>query len=469
MNKQSQLLEMKITENEAALLKCATSYAVEYLEQLSEMPPFPSEESLEKCSLFEELLPEHSCEASQVINLLGEHGSKMTVAHTGGRYFGFVCGGVLPVALSARWIADTWDQNNALYAMSPIASVLENLCERWLVELLHLPNHTAAGMVGGSSVAIITALTAARNAILLKTGWDVHLRGLFGAPRLRVIIGEQAHSSVLKALSMIGIGVDMIERVPVDEQGRMRLECMRLPDANTLIVVQAGNVNSGSFDPIDEICQIAEKVGAWVHVDGASGLWAAASRRTKYLCKGIERANSWSTDAHKTLNAPYDSGIVFCKDRDQLVRAMQASGAYIEYSSARDNMLYTPEMSRRARSIELWAILKTLGREGVEALVDQLCHMATYFSERLSDVGFIIGNEVVFNQIIVQCESQATTIATLEGIKKSGVCWCGGTTWFGKPAIRVSVSSWRTDEEAIDLCVDAFISARECARRNSSK
>ncbi len=468
MKKQAEENFLDTSDSEIELLESAAKFATTYLEHLSEMPPYPTSDSLKKLAFFSEPLPDQSCAPSEVIELLGEHGSKMTVAHTGARYFGFVCGGVLPVALSARWLADTWDQNNALYVMSPIASTLEELCERWLVDLLRLPINTAAGIVSGSSVAIITALTAARDALLMKQGWNVHERGLFGAPRIRVIIGEQAHSSVRKALSMIGIGKDMIEKVPVDEQGCMRVECMNLPDTHTLIVAQAGNVNSGSFDPIDDICKMAEKVGAWVHVDGAFGLWAAASKRTEYLCTGMERANSWSADAHKTLNAPYDSGIVFCKDRDALAGAMQASGAYIEYSAARDSMLYTPEMSRRARSIELWAILKTLGRSGVEALVDRLCHHALYFAKRLSDAGFIIANEVVFNQILVQCESQALTTATLEAIKTSGVCWCGGTSWHGKPAIRISVSSWRTNEEEIDCCVDAFANSREYARSNAN-
>ncbi|MDD4096287.1 MAG: aminotransferase class V-fold PLP-dependent enzyme, partial [Oscillospiraceae bacterium] len=388
-------------------------------------------------------------------------GSDAAVAQSGGKYFGFVCGSLYPVALAGKWLSDTWDQNSALYVLSPIAAKLEEICENWIVDILGLPKGTAAGFVSGSSVAIICALVVARNEILLRNGWDVNSTGLFGAPPIRVVLGEQAHSSISKALSFIGLGKDRVELVPVDDQGRMLFEKLPELDANTLLIIQAGNVNSGAFDPIDELCNAARKSGAWVHVDGAFGLWAAASENTRHLTRGIEKADSWSVDAHKTLNAPYDCGIVLVKNRDALTRSMQATASYVQYSENRDGMLYTPEMSRRARSIELWATLKYLGRSGLAALVDQLCEHAKYFASRLSEQGFIVPNDVVFNQILVQCESPEKTRETLAKLQNSGRLWCGGTVWQGLPAIRISVCSWQTTPEDIDDCVNVFVECRD--------
>ena len=298
----------------------------------------------------------------------------------------------------------------------------------------------------------------------MRQGWDVRERGLYGAPVLRVVLGEQAHSSVHKALSLLGMGKANVVLAPVDEQGR--IDPARLPeiDGNTLLILQAGNVNGGAFDPFAAICPRAREKGAWVHVDGAFGLWAAACEETKHLTQGMEQADSWSTDAHKTLNAPYDNGIVFCRDRAALVQSMQASGSYILYSEQRDAMLYTPEMSRRARGIELWAALRSLGRAGVDALVSGLCEHARYLGELLKERGFRVLNDIVFNQLVVACDSPEETRATLQEIQNGGVCWCGGAVWKGEPVIRVSVCSWRTTQEDVVLSVSAFVSARERAR-----
>ncbi|MBN1775584.1 MAG: aminotransferase class V-fold PLP-dependent enzyme, partial [Clostridiales bacterium] len=422
---------------------------------------YPSAEAIDALKVFDEPMPDSPGDAMAVLDLLGTVGSDAAVAQSGGKYFGFVCGSLYPVALAGKWLSDTWDQNSALYVLSPIAAKLEEVCENWIVDILGLPEGTAAGFVSGSSVAIICALVVARNEILLRNGWDVHARGLFGAPPIRVVIGTQAHSSVYKALSFIGLGKDRIEFVPVDDQGRMLFE--RLPDldANTLLIIQAGNVNSGAFDPIDALCDAARKAGTWVHVDGAFGLWAAASENTRHLTRGIEKADSWSVDAHKTLNAPYDCGIVLVKDADALTRSMQATASYVQYSENRDGMLYTPEMSRRARSIELWATLKYLGRSGLASLVDQLCDHAKYFASRLSEQGFIVPNNVVFNQILVQCESPEKTRETLSRLQNSGKLWCGGTVWKDLPAIRISVCSWQTTYEDIDDCVQTLVECRD--------
>jgi glutamate/tyrosine decarboxylase-like PLP-dependent enzyme len=313
-------------------------------------------------------------------------------------------------------------------------------------------------------MAIFCALAAARNTLLLRQGWDVNSKGLFGAPLIRVVLGNQAHSSVFKALSLLGLGKDRVELVPVDNQGRMLPDKLPPLDDTTLVIAQAGNVNSGAIDPLDEICALAHKANAWVHVDGAIGLWAAVSKNTYPLIKGLEGGDSWSVDAHKVLNAPYDCGIVLCKNRGALVNAMQATASYIQYSDNRDGMLYTTEMSRRARSIELWATLKALGSDGIAQLVDSLCGNARYFAAQLAANGFEVANDVVFNQVLVRCETPERTADTLKNIQSGEVLWCGGATWEGKPVIRLSVCSWKTTNEDIDACVEAFIRARETVK-----
>lgn len=450
--------------DEKDLLEQVKSYACDYVDNIYGRAVFPTEEAVERLELFDEPMPEGPSDPSEILRLLNEYGSPATVAQTGGRYFGFVCGGANPAAVAAKWLSDVWDQNAALYVMSPVASRLESICERWLVDLFGLPAGTAAGLVGGTSVATIYGLAAGRNEILGRLGWDIYTKGLFGAPRVRVVLGGQAHSSVFKSLSLLGFGEENLERVPVDDQGRMLVDKMPKLDESTIVIVQAGNVNSGSFDPIDKICELAVKTGAWVHVDGAFGLWGAASDKKRHLTRGINKADSWSVDAHKTLNAPYDCGIVLCKDRDALVRSMQAEGSYILYSERRDGMLYSPEMSRRARSVELWATLKSLGKEGIADLVDGLCDHAISFSEKLGGRGFNILNDVVFNQVLVSCEAPGETEATLKNIQESGECWCGGAVWDGEPVIRISVCSWKTTAEDIDRSVAAFVKARQVAR-----
>jgi glutamate/tyrosine decarboxylase-like PLP-dependent enzyme len=466
MNKSDLQTEMKRQLMTKELFEQAKVFAYDYVSNVQEMAVSPSESSRSGMKIFDEPMPEDPSGPGDVLDMLHTYGSKNTVAQTGGKYFGFVCGGSLPVALASRWLSDVWDQNSALYVLSPIAAKLEEICEKWIAELLGLPKGTAAGFVSGSSTAIICALAVARNELLLRQGWNVSDLGLFGAPPVRVVLSEQAHSSVFKALALLGLGKARVELVPADGQGRLSVEKLPEIDNRTLLILQAGNVNSGAFDSIETLCGIAKKAGAWVHVDGAFGLWAAASDRYRGLTRGIEKADSWSVDAHKTLNAPYDCGIVLCKDRPALIRTMQATGSYIQYSESRDGMLYTPEMSRRARSIELWATLKYLGKSGVRELVDRLCRHAEYFAQRLSENGFTILNDVVFNQILVKCETAGMTTATLGNIQTGGRCWCGGAVWHGEPVIRISVCSWQTTKEDIDACVDVFINCRERAEKS---
>jgi glutamate/tyrosine decarboxylase-like PLP-dependent enzyme len=438
----------------------AGAQACEYLEGVPGQRVFPSEAALAGLAGFDEPLPDGPCEPGAMLRQLHGLGSPATTVSTGGRYFGFVNGSVLPPVVAARWLADAWDQNAALYVMSPVASKLEAVCEGWLIDLLGLPPGCVAGFVGGTSTATAVGLAAARQELLRRQGWDVNAQGLFGAPPIRVVLGAEAHSTVFKALALLGLGRERVERVPVDSQGRMIAGALPALDERTLVFAQAGNVNTGSFDPFDEICDRAGDAGAWVHVDGAFGLWAAASPRLRQLVKGVERADSWSVDAHKTLNAPYDCGIILCRHPAAVGMAMQNTGAYIAYSQERDGMLYTPEMSRRGRGIELWATLKTLGRAGAAQLVEGLCDRARQASGQLRDAGFRILNEVVFNQVLVACDTRERTLATLRSVQESGECWCGGTTWQGEAAIRLSVCSWATTPQDIDRTVAAFVKAR---------
>ncbi len=445
------------------LLQKAGEYAAEYLAGMSQRRTYPSAEAIDNLVVFDEPMPQLPTDGWEILKTLHQFGSPATTASAGGRYFGFVNGATLPAALAARWLADAWDQNAAMFASSPLASRLETVCEKWLVELLGLPAGTAAGFVSGSSTATLCALAAARDDLLRRQGWNTAEKGLFSSPGIRVILSEQAHATVFKALAILGLGRARVESVPCDTQGRMITARMPALDETCLVITQAGNVNTGAFDPIGEICALARAAGAWVHVDGAFGLWAAGSRAMRHLTAGIEMADSWTVDAHKTLNAPYDCGIVLCRDRQALLSAMQISGAYIPSTGERDGMNYTPEMSRRARAVDLWAALKSLGREGLEELVDRLCGLALRFSQGLEVEGFEILNEVVFNQVLVRCETPDLTRKTLENIQQSGDCWCGGTTWMGEPAIRISVCSWASTENDIDRSIGAFVQGRALA------
>ena len=370
-----------------AYFEQAKDYAYAYLDGVFDRNVYPDPAALHNLQFFDETLPENPGDPSEMLRMLHEYGSPATVVTTGGRYFGMVVGGVFPPVMAVKWLADVWDQLSALYVTSPLTGKLEAVCEKWLIELLGLPPECVAGFVSGTSMATLCGLAAGRYELLRRRGWDVNAQGLFGAPPFRVVVGAEAHSTVFKALALLGLGKDRVELAPVDEQGRMRADLLPPLDSNTLLILQAGNVNSGSFDPLDELCQRARAAEAWVHVDGAFGLWAAASAKQRHLTRGMEKANSWSVDGHKTLNTPYDNGIVLCKHPQALSAAMQATGSYIIYGENRDGMLYTPEMSRRSRAIELWATLKSIGKSGVEELVDGLCERAQQCAQELERPG----------------------------------------------------------------------------------
>lgn len=435
----------------------AQEYAQDYLDTVLDRESFPSAEALTDLRHFDEELPEVTGSAGEILDRLQAFGAPATVPTLGGRYFGFVTGSVVPVGLAVKHLTSYWDQNASMRIMSPVAAKLEDVVQGWLRELFGLPDTTAAGFVSGTSVANLCALAAARYRLLERQGWDVNERGLMGAPPIRIVTGREAHSSVKKALLLLGLGVANIEWVACDAEGRLRADALPELDDTTLLILQAGNVNSGSFDPFAAICERARAAGAWVHVDGAFGLWAGASERLSHLTQGMELAHSWAVDGHKTLNTPYDSGIVLCADAEALATAMHMAAGYLVLDQERDGMFYTPEMSRRARVFELWAIMKYLGRTGIDALVTGLHDRARQFADELRTLeGFTVLNEVVFNQVVVACDTDDLTTATLARIQELRECWVGGSTWRDRRVIRVSVCSWATTAADVTRSVAAF-------------
>ena len=445
-----------------SIFKQVQDYSLSYLDEVGKRDVYPTKEALQNLENFSEELPQKSMEAKDVLEFLNTNGSKATVDHLGGKYFGFVTGGVIPASLAARVLSDFWDQNSALYVMSPIASKLEEVCESWLKELFGLPKRTVAGFVSGSSIAIFCGLAAGRYRVFKNNDWDINKKGFQGAPKTRIVAGKQAHGTVIKAVTLLGFGTDNIEWVNHDSQGRLLLSELPKLDKNTIVVLQAGNVCSGAFDDFESICTQAKEVGAWVHIDGAFGLWAAASKKLKYLTKGIEKANSFSVDGHKTLNTPYDNGIVLCDDEEALTHALHSSGSYIVHNENRDGMFYTPEMSKRARSIELWAAMKYLGRDGIEELINGFYERATELAYELEKEGFEIVNDVVFNQIMIRYKSDNLTNKIMKYIQESGTCWLGGAIWNGQSVIRISICSWVTTQEDVLITAKTFKEALSC-------
>lgn len=457
-NLHQQMLDEMISKE---LFNQVKEYAFEYADKSFERNVYPTEDAIESLKVFEEQLPDKVGDPKVILEQLHKFGSPATVSQIGGRYFGLVNGGIIPTALATKWLNDFWDQNTPLYVTSPITSKLETILEQWLIQLFSLPKQTVAGFVSGTSMAILCGLAAARFRIYQKLNWDINSKGFINAPKIRIVAGKLAHGTVLKAVALLGFGKDNIEWVEVDTQGRMKPEKVPELDENTILILQAGNVNSGSFDAFNEICDNAKKTNTWVHIDGAFGLWVAGSKQLKHLTAGIEKADSWSVDGHKTLNTPYDCGIVLCKDKEALVSALQATGSYIVYGENRDGMLYTPEMSRRARAVELWATMKYLGKQGVDVLVYGLHERAGQFAKELKENGFQILNDVVFNQVLVACDNDSDTEATLRNIQDLRECWCGGSVWFNKKVIRISVCSWATTKEDVTRSVLSFLKARK--------
>jgi glutamate/tyrosine decarboxylase-like PLP-dependent enzyme len=445
-----------------ALLQDGCRRALAYLGGLAERRVGPAAEAVAALGRLDFGLPGPGLDATEVLRLLDEFGSPATVASAGPRYFGFVTGGTLPVAQAAAWLGAAWDQNGALTVMSPAAALLNAVALRWVGELLALPAGTGGGFVSGATMANATCLAAGRDAVLARHGWDAAGQGLAGAPPVTVVVGAEVHATVRKALGLVGLGRDRAVVLPADGQGRIDPAALPPLSGPALVCLQAGNVNSGASDPFVPLIAWAREHGAWVHVDGAFGLWAAASAATARQVAGAGEADSWATDAHKWLNTTYDCGIALVRDRSALRSAMESSAAYLPGEADTEPMHLTPQSSQRARGMEVWAALAFLGRDGVAGLVGRTCRLARRFAGGMAQSGHEVLNDVVLNQVVVAFGDASCTDAVIAAVQDDGTCWCGPTTWHGRKAMRVSVSCWNTTEDDIDKSIAAV---RACARR----
>jgi glutamate/tyrosine decarboxylase-like PLP-dependent enzyme len=448
-----------------ALLTAAADHAAAYLDGLPERRVGPAE--TDPAALRAALggpLPEAPSEPRAVVDALVAGAGPGLMASQSPRFFGFVFGGALPAALAADWLASAWDQNAVLYVAAPAAAVAEEVVGGWLAELLGVPATASFAITTGCQMAHATGLAAARHHVLARAGWDVEARGLTGAPPIRLLANADLHVTVLRAVRLLGLGTDSIVRLDTDAQGSMLPAALRdalaAADGPAIVCAQAGEVNSGAFDPLDEVCDAAAEHGAWVHVDGAFGLWAAAAPSHRHLVAGGRRADSWATDAHKWLNVPYDAGLAFVAHPDAHHGAFSASAAYLP-TGARDAMDWTPDSSRRARSFAIWAALRSLGREGVAEMVERCCACARRFGEVLdAQDGVAVLNDVVLNQVLVRfADDDATTDAVVAAVQAEGTCWMGPTAWRGRRAMRISVSNWATTFDDVDRSCAAILSA----------
>ena len=453
------------------LLEETARLAADYLESLGTRSVFPDVTPQQLREALGGPLPDGPRPAAEVVRELAAGADPGLVASAGGRYFGFVIGGGLPAALAADWLSSAWDQNAGLYVAGPAASVVEEVVREWLVDVLVLPADASVGFVTGTQMAHVTGLAAARFHVLDAVGWDVGRDGLQGAPHVRVLVGAKRHVTVDRALRLLGLGAPTV--VAADGQGRMRADALAAVLADdrgpTVVCAQAGEVNTGAFDPLGEIADACRAVGAWLHVDGAFGLWAAAAPGYRHLAAGAERADSWTTDAHKWLNVPYDSGIVLCAHPHSHRAAMTAHAEYLVQGDGarpvRDQLDWVPEFSRRARGFAVYAALRSLGRSGVAELVERCCGQARRFAEAIAtQPGVELLNEVVLNQVLFRYEDDARTDTVLAHVQQSGRVWLSGTTWDGRKAIRVSVSNWQTGDEQIDLAAETFRAAAREAK-----
>ena len=457
-------------ENMPNILDSAKRHASAWLELIADRPVRATLSGDELRHALGSPLPHEGIDAEILIGTLANVAIGGTVASAGPRYFGFVVGGRLPAALATDWLVSTWDQNASLYALSPLISVIEQITGSWLLELAGLPSTMSFGFVTGGQMANFTGLAAARHRVLRNAGWDVEANGLFGAPPIEVVVSEEAHYTVFMALRLLGMGAARLRRIPTDNQGRMRADelanALHAQHGPCIVCAQAGNVNTGAFDPLEEIAGLAKGCGAWLHVDGAFGLWAAASGDRTPLLRGIEQADSVATDAHKWLNVPYDCGIIFCADEAAHRSTMSLAAAYIVATgSERDPHEFVPEESRRGRAVPIYAALRSLGRRGLAELVERNCRQARRFADGLRAAGYEVLNDVVLNQVLVAFGNAEQTQRTIKTIQEDGTCWCGGTVWKGRSAMRISVSNWSTTDEDIELSLNAILRvARQCAR-----
>ena len=445
------------------VLRDAAERSIAYRERLERRPVAPDPAALAGLGALDIPFPDASLGAAEVLAELDRIGSPATVATAGPRFFGFVIGGSLPAALGANWLAGAWDQNAGLWAASPIAAQLEIVALRWLRTIVGLDETWGGSIVTGATMANFTALAAGRHAVLRQAGWDVERQGLYGAPEITVLVGAEAHPTLTKSLGLLGLGRDRVVTLAVDAQGRVHPDSVPEVAGPALVCLQAGNINTGSFDPLRDIAGRVRGPGIWVHVDAAFGFWAAASPSRAALLDGLELCDSLCTDAHKWLNVPYDCGVALVRDAEALRRAMSFSVPYLPDSGRREPSNYTPELSRRARGVELWAALRSLGRAGLADLVERCCRHARRFAEGLSAAGFEILNEVCLNQVLVSFGTPAQTAEAIRLIQEDGTCWCGGTQWLGRTAMRISVSSWATTDADVERSLAVMIAAGRAA------
>jgi glutamate/tyrosine decarboxylase-like PLP-dependent enzyme len=457
---------------EHPVLRRSLEHASRFLEGLRARPVRAWASLAELRAALDGPLADDGLDPTRVVDDLAAAADPGLVASAGPRYFGFVIGGGLPAALAADWLAAVWDQDAGLYACGPSAAVVEDVAAGWLLDLLSLPPGSSVGFVTGGQMANFTGLIAGRHAVLKRAGWDVEEDGLAGAPPVHLVVGAEAHVTILTSLRMLGLGSRQVKRVDTDGQGRMRADALRGVLAScpgpTLVCAQAGNVNTGVFDPFQEIAEVAREHGAWLHVDGAFGLWAAASPERRDLLKGVEAADSWATDAHKWLNVPYDSGIAIVKDPAAHRAPFAATASYLVQTGGgeRDPQELVPEFSRRARGFAVYAALRSLGRRGVADLVERCCRLARRMADRLGSAPRVrILNEVVLNQVLVRFEpsaggdADAFTRGVIARVQREGTCWLSGTRWHERQAMRVSVCNWSTTEGDIDRSAEAILAA----------
>ncbi|HYC52532.1 MAG TPA: aminotransferase class V-fold PLP-dependent enzyme [Gemmatimonadaceae bacterium] len=457
------------TDDINQLLKSTTERSLRYLASLDGRRVSPAPQAVAALRGFDIPLQRDPLRAEDVLQELDALGSPATMAMAGPRFFGFVIGASLPAALAANWLASAWDQNTGLYNSTPGTSHIEQVALTWLLDVLDLPRECAGAFVTGTTVAHITSLAAARHAVLARVGWNVEADGLFGAPPITVITSAEAHPTLFKALGVVGLGRNRVVKIPTDSQGRARADKMPRISGPTIVCLQAGNVNTGAFDPIATIAPAARDAGAWVHIDGAFGLWARVAPTRAHLAESVEHADSWATDAHKWLNVPYDSGVAFVRDGDALRKSMAISAEYLPTQSPNRNPSdFTPELSRRARGVDVWAAMRALGRSGLEEMVERHCRQARMFAAKLSAAGFDILNEVVLNQVLVSFGTPEETRRVIAGVQEEGTCWAGETVWQGKTAMRISVISWATTDADVDRSVQAMIKVARTTRSELS-
>jgi glutamate/tyrosine decarboxylase-like PLP-dependent enzyme len=440
-----------------ALFAQTAELAAGFYDTLAERPVFPRASAAELREALALPLPDGPTEATTVIAELAAAADQGIVAEPGGRYFGFVIGGSLPATVAADWLTSAWDQNAVLYVTSPAASVVEEVAGGWLIELLGLPRDASFGLVTGAQMANFTSLAAARHHVLKNTGWDVEHDGLTGAPRIRVVVGEKRHGTVDRALRLLGLGAPT-DVIPADDNGRMLAEHLSLTDEPTIVCAQAGEVNTGAFDPFAAIADARDAAGnAWLHVDGAFGLWAGASESLRHLVRGVERADSWAVDAHKWLNVPYDNAIAVTAHPESHSSAFSMRAPYLVFDAeTRDAMDWNPESSRRARGFAIYAAVRALGRSGISEMIERSCAHARRFAEGLTELGAEVLNDVELNQVLFCFSSDEETNSVLRAVQEDGAAWMGGTSWGGRAAIRISVSNWQTSDDDVDRTLAAY-------------